>query len=93
MPRRLCLDRAADVDAYNPATRSAWNAGRSMKAVTSHRLALYQHGEDGLGTWGALGRALQDLMLQAEILVQYGCAPRRSARHNAFRNSFPARGT
>ena len=92
-----CLDRAADVDAYEPGHQKRLEMLRGKiddKPFQGHRLALHQHGEDGLEpaktegpTLGAA--ALQDLMLQAEILVQYGMRTKAIERLQRIRELFP----
>ena len=48
-----CLDRAADVDAYEPGHQKRLEMLRGKiddGSLQSDRVALYQHGEDGVGT-------------------------------------------
>jgi tetratricopeptide (TPR) repeat protein len=92
-----CLDRAAEVDPYEPGTSEA--AGRhcgarstiSVSTAIASRFTRPKKEEHEVKvqepTLGAA--ALQDLMLQAEILVQYGMRSKAIERLQRIQELFP----
>src|SRR6202162_1998402 len=92
-----CLDRAADVDAYEPGhqkrlelLRGKIDEGR-YKVIASRFTSMAKTGSEPAKTEGpTLGAAaLQDLMLQAEILVQYGMRSKAIERLQRIQELFP----
>jgi len=96
-----CFDRAADVDAYEPghqrrleSLRGKIDDGRFR--VIASRFAGVQNNapEPQRGGEPVLGAtALQDLMLQAEILVQYGMRAKAVERLQRIQEMFPGEET
>ena len=92
-----CLDRAAEVDPYEPGhlKRLDHAEGQSRRrAVQSDRVAVQfgskpseEPAHAGRPTLGA--STLQDLMLQAEILVQYGMRNKAVERLQRIQELFP----
>jgi tetratricopeptide (TPR) repeat protein/GGDEF domain-containing protein len=92
-----CLDRAAEVDAYEPGHLKRLESLRGK--VEDNRLKAISSRFTGLGsatpepvkteepTLGA--SALQDLILQAEILVQYGMKAKATERAQHIHDLFP----
>jgi diguanylate cyclase (GGDEF)-like protein len=92
-----CLDRAADVDAYEPGhqkrlelLRGKIDEGR-YKVIASRFTSMAKTASEPVKTEGpTLGAAaLQDLMLQAEILVQYGMRTKAIERLQRIQELFP----
>jgi len=92
-----CLDRAADVDAYEPGhqkrlelLRGKIDEGR-YKVIASRFTSMAKTSSEPAKTEGpTLGAAaLQDLMLQAEILVQYGMRTKAIERLQRIQELFP----
>jgi tetratricopeptide (TPR) repeat protein len=92
-----CLDRAADVDAYEPGhqkrlemLRGKIDDGR-FKVIASRFTSMAKTASEPIKTEGpTLGAAaLQDLMLQAEILVQYGMRSKAIERLQRIQELFP----
>src|SRR6478609_4600374 len=92
-----CLDRAADVDAYEPGhqkrlelLRGKIDEGR-YKVIASRFTSMAKTASEPAKTEGpTLGAAaLQDLMLQAEILVQYGMRTKAIERLQRIQELFP----
>jgi diguanylate cyclase (GGDEF)-like protein len=92
-----CLDRAAEVDPYEPGHQKRLdllkgNIDENRFQVISSRISsaskieqqASKHEEATLGT-----AALQDLMLQAEILVQYGMRTKAIERLQRIQELFP----
>src|SRR5690349_24528022 len=74
-----CLDRAADVDVYEPGHQKRLEMLRGkidenrFRVIASRFTSMAKPAEPVKTEGPTLGAAaLQDLMLQAEILVQYG---------------------
>ena len=92
-----CLDRAAEVDPYEPGHQKRLEALRGriddqrFKVIASRFAATVkkeeQHVKIEEPTLGAA--ALQDLMLQAEILVQYGMRSKAIERLQHIQELFP----
>jgi tetratricopeptide (TPR) repeat protein len=92
-----CLDRAADVDAYEPGHQKRLemlhgkiDEGR-YKVIASRFTSMTKTASEPAKTEGpTLGAAaLQDLMLQAEILVQYGMRSKAIERLQRIQELFP----
>jgi diguanylate cyclase (GGDEF)-like protein len=92
-----CLDRAADVDAYEPGhqkrlemLRGKIDEGR-FKVIASRFTSMAKTGSGPAKTDGPVlgAAALQDLMLQAEILVQYGMRSKAIERLQRIQELFP----
>jgi tetratricopeptide (TPR) repeat protein len=92
-----CLDRAADVDAYEPGHQKRLemlhgkiDEGR-YKVIASRFTSMAKTASEPAKTEGpTLGAAaLQDLMLQAEILVQYGMRSKAIERLQRIQELFP----
>jgi tetratricopeptide (TPR) repeat protein len=90
-----CLDRAADVDAYEPGHQKRLEMLRGkidenrFKVIASRFTSMAKPAEPAKTEGPTLGAAaLQDLMLQAEILVQSECAPKRLNACSVFRSFF-----
>ena len=92
-----CLDRAAEVDSYEPGHQKRLEALRGkigeqrfktiaarVSTVKKEEQAPVQIAEPVLGA-----AALQDLMLQAEILVQYGMRAKAMERLQRIHQLFP----
>lgn len=93
-----CLDRAAEVDPYEPGHQRRLemlkgNLDQAQYTAIASRLAptgkkatteTTESSEPSLGA-----SALQDLMLQAEILVQYGMHAKAAERLQRIRELFP----
>jgi diguanylate cyclase (GGDEF)-like protein len=92
-----CLDRAADVDAYEPGHQKRLEMLRGKiddnryKVIASRFTSMAKTGSEPAKTEGpTLGAAaLQDLMLQAEILVQYGMRSKAIERLQRIQELFP----
>lgn len=93
-----CLDRAAEVDPYEPGHQKRLEALRGkiddqrFKMIASRfstvkKDELEHHAKATEPTLGAA--ALQDLMLQAEILVQYGMRTKAIERLHRIQELFP----
>ena len=92
-----CLDRAAEVDPYEPghAKRLGMLDGKidsnRFKVIASRFTSVAKPADDSHGaeepTLGA--STLQDLMLQAEILVQYGMRNKAVERLQRIQELFP----
>jgi len=92
-----CLDRAAEVDAYEPGHQKRLESLRGK--IEDNRFKVISSRLNGLGKPAAepsrteeptLGSAaLQDLMLQAEILVQYGMRSKAIERLQRIQELFP----
>lgn len=93
-----CLDRAAEVDPYEPGHQKRLEALRGKIAdqrfnvIASRFATVKQEREEQAAkveepTLGAA--ALQDLMLQAEILVQYGMRSKAIERLQRIQELFP----
>jgi tetratricopeptide (TPR) repeat protein len=92
-----CLDRAADVDAYEPGHHKRLEMLRGkiddnrFKVIASRFTSMAKAASEPAKTEGpTLGAAaLQDLMLQAEILVQYGMRSKAIERLQRIQELFP----
>ena len=92
-----CLDRAADVDAYEPGHQKRLEMLRGKiddsryKVIASRFTSMAKTASEPAKTEGpTLGAAaLQDLMLQAEILVQYGMRSKAIERLQRIQELFP----
>ncbi len=92
-----CLDRAADVDAYEPGHQKRLELLRGKidesryKVIASRFTSMAKTASEPVKTEGpTLGAAaLQDLMLQAEILVQYGMRTKAIERLQRIQELFP----
>ncbi len=92
-----CLDRAADVDAYEPGHQKRLEMLRGkidenrFKVIASRFTSMAKAASEPVKTEGpTLGAAaLQDLMLQAEILVQYGMRSKAIERLQRIQELFP----
>ncbi len=92
-----CLDRAADVDAYEPGHQKRLELLRGKidesryKVIASRFTSMAKSASGPVKTEGpTLGAAaLQDLMLQAEILVQYGMRAKAIERLQRIQELFP----
>ena len=92
-----CLDRAADVDAYEPGHQKRLEMLRGkidenrFKVIASRFTSMAKTASEPVKTEGpTLGAAaLQDLMLQAEILVQYGMRSKAIERLQRIQELFP----
>ena len=92
-----CLDRAAEVDPYEPGHQKRLEGLRGkiddqrFNVIASRFAATVKKGEQEVKvqepTLGAA--ALQDLMLQAEILVQYGMRSKAIERLQRIQELFP----
>jgi diguanylate cyclase (GGDEF)-like protein len=92
-----CLDRAADVDAYEPGHQKRLEMLRGKiddnrykviaSRLTTMNNAASMPARNEEPTLGAA--ALQDLMLQAEILVQYGMRSKAIERLQRIQELFP----
>ena len=90
-----CLDRAADVDAYEPGHQKRLEMLRgkideNRFRVIASRFTSMAKAAEPAKTGPTLGAAaLQDLMLQAEILVQYGMRSKAIERLQRIQELFP----
>ncbi len=96
-----CLDRAAEIDAYEPGHHKRLEALRGkvddnrFKVIASRFVGVGKAMPEPVrsgsgGDQPALGAAaLQDLMLQAEILVQYGMRAKALERLQRIQELFP----
>jgi diguanylate cyclase (GGDEF)-like protein len=91
-----CLDRAADVDAYEPGHQKRLEMLRGkidenrFKVIASRFTSMAKPAEPVKTEGPTLGAAaLQDLMLQAEILVQYGMRSKAIERLQHIQELFP----
>ena len=92
-----CLDRAADVDAYEPGHQKRLELLHGKidearyKVIASRFTSMAKTASEPAKTEGpTLGAAaLQDLMLQAEILVQYGMRSKAIERLQRIQELFP----
>jgi diguanylate cyclase (GGDEF)-like protein len=92
-----CLDRAADVDAYEPGHQKRLEILRGKiddsryKVINSRFTGMARVAAEPVKSEGpTLGAAaLQDLMLQAEILVQYGMRSKAIERLQRIQELFP----
>lgn len=91
-----CLDRAADVDAYEPGHQKRLEMlhgkidENRFKVVASRFTSMAKPAEPVKTEGPTLGAAaLQDLMLQAEILVQYGMRSKAIERLQRIQELFP----
>jgi diguanylate cyclase (GGDEF)-like protein len=91
-----CLDRAADVDAYEPGHQKRLEMLRGkidenrFKVIASRFTSMAKAPEPSKTEGPTLGAAaLQDLMLQAEILVQYGMRSKAIERLQRIQELFP----
>ena len=91
-----CLDRAADVDAYEPGHQKRLEMLRGkidenrFKVIASRFSSMAKPAEPVKTEGPTLGAAaLQDLMLQAEILVQYGMRSKAIERLQRIQELFP----
>jgi len=92
-----CLDRAAEVDPYEPGHQKRLEALRGkiddqrFKVIASRFTPVKKEEQEAVKieepTLGAA--ALQDLMLQAEILVQYGMRSKAIERLQRIQELFP----
>jgi diguanylate cyclase (GGDEF)-like protein len=91
-----CLDRAADVDPYEPGHQKRLEALRGkvddqrFKVIASRFSTVRKEEPSAKIEEPTLGAAaLQDLMLQAEILVQYGMRAKAVERLQRIQELFP----
>ncbi len=91
-----CLDRAAEVDPYEPGHQKRLEAlrgkidDRHFNAIAARFTAVKKDEEPVKVTEPTLGAAaLQDLMLQVEILVQYGMRSKAIERLQRIQELFP----
>ncbi len=91
-----CLDRAADVDAYEPGHQKRLEMlhgkidENRFKVIASRFTSMAKPAEPVKTEGPTLGAAaLQDLMLQAEILVQYGMRSKAIERLQRIQELFP----
>src|SRR5882724_3750985 len=91
-----CLDRAAEVDAYEPGHQKRLEMLRGkidenrFKVIASRFTSMAKPAEPVKTEGPTLGAAaLQDLMLQAEILVQYGMRSKAIERLQRIQELFP----
>ena len=91
-----CLDRAADVDAYEPGHQKRLEMLRGkidenrFRVIASRFTSMAKASEPAKTEGPTLGAAaLQDLMLQAEILVQYGMRSKAIERLQRIQELFP----
>ena len=91
-----CLDRAADVDAYEPGHQKRLEMLRGkidenrFKVISSRFTSMAKPAGPVKNEGPTLGAAaLQDLMLQAEILVQYGMRSKAIERLQRIQELFP----
>src|SRR6202521_1691715 len=91
-----CLDRAAEVDPYEPGHQKRLEALRGMiddqrfNVIASRFTTVKREEQEVKVQEPTLGAAaLQDLMLQAEILVQYGMRSKAIERLQRIQELFP----
>jgi diguanylate cyclase (GGDEF)-like protein len=91
-----CLDRAAEVDPYEPGHQKRLEALRGkiddqrFKVIASRFTTVRKEDQEVKVQEPTLGAAaLQDLMLQAEILVQYGMRSKAIERLQRIQELFP----
>jgi len=91
-----CLDRAADVDVYEPGHQKRLEMLRGkidenrFRVIASRFTSMAKPAEPVKTEGPTLGAAaLQDLMLQAEILVQYGMRSKAIERLQRIQELFP----
>ena len=91
-----CLDRAAEVDPYEPGHQKRLEALRGkiddqrFKVIASRFTPVKKEEQEVKVQEPTLGAAaLQDLMLQAEILVQYGMRSKAMERLQRIQELFP----
>jgi diguanylate cyclase (GGDEF)-like protein len=91
-----CLDRAADVDVYEPGHQKRLEMLRGkidenrFRVIASRFTSMAKPAEPAKTEGPTLGAAaLQDLMLQAEILVQYGMRSKAIERLQRIQELFP----
>ena len=91
-----CLDRAAEVDPYEPGHQRRLEALRGkiddqrFKVIASRFERVKKEEQEVKAPEPTLGAAaLQDLMLQAEILVQYGMRSKAIERLQRIQELFP----
>ncbi len=91
-----CLDRAAEVDPYEPGHQKRLEALRGkiddqrFNVIASRFTAVKKEEQEVKVPEPTLGAAaLQDLMLQAEILVQYGMRSKAIERLQRIQELFP----
>jgi len=91
-----CLDRAAEVDPYEPGHQRRLEALRGkiddqrFKVIASRFTPVKKEEQEVKVQEPTLGAAaLQDLMLQAEILVQYGMRSKAMERLQRIQELFP----
>jgi diguanylate cyclase (GGDEF)-like protein len=91
-----CLDRAAEVDPYEPGHQKRLEALRGkiddqrFNVIASRFTAVKKEEQEVKVQEPTLGAAaLQDLMLQAEILVQYGMRSKAIERLQRIQELFP----
>ncbi len=91
-----CLDRAAEVDPYEPGHQKRLEALRGkiddqrFNGIASRFTAVKKEEQEVKTKEPTLGAAaLQDLMLQAEILVQYGMRSKAIERLQRIQELFP----
>jgi diguanylate cyclase (GGDEF)-like protein len=91
-----CLDRGAEVDPYEPGHQKRLEALRGkiddqrFNAIASRFMAVKKEEQAVKVEEPTLGAAaLQDLMLQAEILVQYGMRSKAIERLHRIQELFP----
>jgi diguanylate cyclase (GGDEF)-like protein len=91
-----CLDRAAEVDPYEPGHQKRLEALRGkiddqrFKVIASRFTTVKKEDQQVKVQEPTLGAAaLQDLMLQAEILVQYGMRSKAIERLQRIQELFP----
>jgi len=94
-----CLDRAAEVDPYEPGHQKRLEALRGkigdqrFNVIASRFMAVKKEEQAVKVEEPTLGAAaLQDLMLQAEILVQYGMRSKAIERLHRIQELFPREG-
>ena len=91
-----CLDRAAEVDPYEPGHQKRLEALRGkiddqrFNVIASRFTSVKKEEQEVKAKEPTLGAAaLQDLMLQAEILVQYGMRSKAMERLQRIQELFP----
>jgi diguanylate cyclase (GGDEF)-like protein len=91
-----CLDRAAEVDPYEPGHQKRLEGLRGkiddqrFNVIASRFMPVKKEEEPAKAPEPTLGAAaLQDLMLQAEILVQYGMRSKAIERLQRIQELFP----
>ena len=92
-----CLDRAADVDAYEPGHQKRMEILRGKIDENRYKVIASRFTSMGATTPASIkseeptlgAAALQDLMLQVEILVQYGMRSKAIERLQRIQELFP----